>query len=614
MDREQEIQLNLVQIFLDRARTYQGRTALLYKDTDHRQYLPLSWTAWADRVQNTALGLHALGVRKGDRVAILSENRPEWTFADLGILSLGAIVVPVYATSSCREISYILENAGIEIIFVSTPEQCEKIEEIFPSIPKLRRVVVFDSHAHHVSSQTILFKDLLEEGRREGMNNGDLYRQCVQSVRPSDTATIIYTSGTTGPPKGVRLSHINFIANYLGASHSIKLVDTDVALSFLPLSHVFERLAGYYFMSFHGAIIAYAENMQTVPEDMQRIRPTVAAAVPRFYEKMYARILENVELASPLRRKIFSWSLKVGREVAHRKIQGRDLPWSLRLKHTLARILVFGKLKKKLGGRIRYFISGGAPLAKELAEFFYAAGILILEGYGLTETSPVMTVNSPERFRFGAVGHPLPNVEVKIDEGGEILTRGPCVMQGYYQNETATQEAMKDGWFHTGDIGTMDDDGFLHITDRKKDIIVTSGGKNISPQNIESLVMGDKLFSQIVVIGDRRNYLVALITPNRREVEEFARAHGISSSTWEALLCHPAINLWVGQRLNEKTKELAPYEQIKYFALLPGELTQGGGELTPTLKVKRKVVMEKYHDVIEGLYRRGETTAKAVRS
>lgn len=613
MKPEQEARMNLVQIFLDRALIYRSRTALLYKDATERKYQPISWQQWADYVRKTAMGLHALGVRKGDRVAILSENRPEWTYADLGILSLGAIVVPIYPTSSCREIAYILENAGIEVMFVSTAGQLGKISEIFQSVPKLRRVILFDLFSDHLPEKVAHFEYLLELGRREAMNNRDHYSRCVEAVSPSDAATIIYTSGTTGPPKGVVLSHANFIANYLGSSHLIKICDTDVALSFLPLSHVFERLAGYYFMAFHGATIAYAENMQTVPEDMQTIRPTVAAAVPRFYEKMYARILENVELASPLRGRLFSWSLEVGREVACRKIEGQNLSLMLRLRRLVAGALVFSKLKKRLGGRLRYFISGGAPLAKELAEFFYAAGILILEGYGLTETSPVMTVNSPEGFRFGTVGRPIPDVEVKIAEDGEILTRGPCVMMGYYQNEAATQEAMKDGWFHTGDIGAFDGDGFLKITDRKKDIIVNSGGKKVSPQNIEGLVLGDKLFSQMVLIGDKRNYLVALIVPNRREVEEFAHSNRLGSLAWEELLKQPAVYNWVEGRLRERTKELAPYEQVKYFSLLSGELTQEGGELTPTLKVKRKVVMEKYHDLIESLYQKGEAV-KAGRS
>lgn len=594
---------NLVQIFLDRTRRYHSRRALLYKDRPGGSFVSCTWSQWAELVRKTALGLNSLGVRKGDRVAILSENRPEWTMADLGILSLGAIAVPIYPTSSQKDIAYILENAGIEIIFVSNLLQFEKIQGLLGK--GLRCAILFDPlRAGH--AKAILWNQLLEMGRRENLNNSDLYSRLVQSVAPSDTATIIYTSGTTGPPKGVMLTHANFIANYIGAKEYIRLHDKDVALSFLPLSHVFERLAGYYFMIAHGATIAYAESMQTVAQDLPLIRPTVAAAVPRFYEKMYAGILEKVEAGTPLKKKLFAWSVGIGREVAQHRIQKRALPFSLRLAHALAQILVFSKLKKKLGGRLRFFISGSAPLAKELAEFFYAAGVLILEGYGLTETSPVVSVNSMENFRFGTVGHPLPNVEVKIAEDGEILTRGPCVMKGYYKNEAATQEVMKEGWFHTGDIGTIDSEGFLKITDRKKDLIKTSGGKNISPQNIEGLVLGDKLFSQIVVLGDKRNYLVALIVPNQSELEGHARTVGLGHLSWPDLLKHSEITPWIEGRLREKIKDLAPYEQIKYFALLPQELTQEAGELTPTLKVKRKVVMEKYRELIEGLYQKGE--------
>ncbi len=596
---------NLVQLFLSRVSRYQNRPALFFKGCPSGPYLSLTWHGWGERVKQTALGLHSRGVRRGDHVAILSENRPEWTFADLGILSLGAASVPIYPTSSYREIAYIVENAGVEIIFVSNLEQWEKIKPLFQENPKLRHAILFnEAPEDHLNLRGL--PALLEAGRLESLNNPGVYLESVGSVAPEDLATIIYTSGTTGPPKGVMLTHRNFVANCVGASQFIEITERDLALSFLPLSHVFERLAGYYFMAFHGAAIAYAENMQTVPSDLLTIRPTVSAAVPRFYEKMYAKILENVETGSRLKRKIFFSCVRTGRQIARKRMNQMPLSFLERFRYGLAKILVFNKLKKKLGGRLRFFISGGAPLAKELAEFFYAADVLILEGYGLTETSPVISVNSTNHFRFGTVGQPLSNVEVKIADDGEILTRGPCVMKGYYQNPAATSEAMKDGWFHTGDIGLIDSEGFLKITDRKKDIIVTSGGKNISPQNIEGLVLGDKLFSQMVVIGDKKNYLVALVTPNRAEVETYARQIGLNLP-WERLLEHPAIYEWMDGRLKSRTRDLAAYEQIKYFALLPKEMTQESGELTPTLKVKRKVVMEKYSTLIETLYRKGET-------
>ncbi len=455
-----------------------------------------------------------------------------------------------------------------------------------------------------MSEKIIFLEDIYERGRLEGLNDPGLYQQWVENVTPDNLATIIYTSGTTGAPKGVMLTHRNFVANYLGASERIEVYEDDVALSFLPLCHVFERLAGYYFMVFHGATIAYAENMQTVPDDMRLVRPTIAAAVPRFYEKMYARILEGVEAASPLQRRIFFWALKVGQKRVRLAAQKKKNP-GLEIAYLFAKALVFKKVKNRLGGRLRFFISGGAPLSKELAEFFFAADVFILEGYGLSETSPVISVNSPLHFKFGTVGQPLSNAKVKLAEDGEILTQGPCVMKGYYQNPEATKEVMQDGWFHTGDIGEIDAEGFLKITDRKKDIIATSGGKKVSPQNIENGIMTDKLFSQVVLIGDKRNYLVALIVPNRKEIEEYAPQAGIGALSWEAILKHPCIYQHVEERLSEKNKHLATYEQIKYFALLPKEFSQDSGELTPTLKVRRRFVAEKYKDIIEELYCRG---------
>lgn len=596
----------LIQIFLNRVNRYSERPALLYYPHPRQgsgRYTSIPWKHWASLVRKTALGLSHFGVRHGDRVGLLSENRPEWTFADLGILSLGAVVVPIYPTSSVQDVAYILENAEIEVLFVSSREQIERLSSILFKNKRIRYVIVFDAAPEHFDKVMSLEK-LFEHGRREELNNHEIYSQEVAQVRPGDIATLIYTSGTTGPPKGVMLTHQNFVCNYLAASERIHVSEEDVALSFLPLSHIFERLAGYYFMIFHGAMIAYAENMQTVPRDILAVRPTIAAAVPRFYEKVYAKIMEKVESASPLQRKIFNWALRAAAQYLQGKLQKKKITAGLHLSYSLAKVLVFNKIKRQLGGRMRFFISGGAPLAKELAEFFYAADVLILEGYGLTETSPVISVNALGDFRFGTVGKPLSCAQVKIAEDGEILTRGPCVMAGYYKNEAATREAIQDGWFYTGDIGAFDEEGFLKITDRKKDIIVTSGGKNIAPQNIENLVMSDKLFSQIVVIGDKRNYLVALIVPDRSATERFAREHELADLSWAELLRHPLVDQWVEDRLRQKMQPLAPYEQIKYFWLLEKELSIESGELTPTLKIKRRQVMDKYRNLIEALYQR----------
>lgn len=603
-----ETNQNLLQIFHHRCQSLQDRPALKFKDFSSQQYLSITWNEWAECVQSCALGLYSLGVRQNARVALLSENCPEWTYADLGIMSLGAVNVPVYPTSAPDDVAYILDDAEIEVIFLSTLEHYQRLEPVFREKQSLKAIILFQGVFPGDDVRCLSLQDLMEKGRLCGIESPDLYGRQVDAVAPEQAATIIYTSGTTGRPKGVVLTHKNFIANYLGASQVIQVTENDTALSFLPLSHVFERLAGYYFMAFHGACIAYAENMQSVPQDMLVVKPTVAASVPRLYEKIYARVHEQMEAAPPARRKVFAWAMHVGRRVSERVLSGRPVPLVLEIQRRLADALVYTKLKQKLGGRMRFFISGGAPLPRKLGEFFHCLGIVILEGYGLTETSPVIAVNALNALKFGTVGKPLPGVEVRIAEDGEILTRSDCVMQGYYRNPEATAQVIdSDGWFHTGDIGEIDADGFLRITDRKKDIIVTSGGKNISPQNIENEVLSDKLFTQIVVIGDKRNYLVALIVPNRADVEKYADENGILNKDWPQLLKDPRIYGWIESRLKERLADFARYEQIKYFALLPEELTQAAGELTPTLKVKRKVVSQKYSHLIDELYRKGQS-------
>lgn len=592
--------LNLVQLFLDRVSRYGDRAALYFKNpAQGGVYTPVTWNQWSSNVRRLAYALKAAGVKHGDRIGILSENRPEWTYVDLAALSLGAVTVPLYPTSSCGELQYYIEDAGIKIFFISTQEQFERTRGTLLA-SRIEKIVSFDKFSGRDPRVSHL-DAFVETGTAAEKSEPGFFADSAAKVRPQDPATIIYTSGTTGPPKGVVLTHSNFIANYLGCKERVFLTDGDLALSFLPLNHVFERLAGYYFMVFHGASIAYAGSMQTVAEDILLVKPTVCAAVPRFYEKVYAGIREKMESAPPLQKKIFEWAGWVGRERYALRQSGKTRFWN-RLQYVIAKIFVFSKVKNRLGGRIRFFISGGAPLSKELGEFFYSAGILILEGYGLTETSPVIAVNTEKDFCFGTVGRPLSNVQVKIAEDGEILTKGPCVMSGYFNKPAETADVLKDGWFCTGDIGEFDAQGRLKITDRKKDIIATSGGKKVSPQNIENLLTNDPLFSQCVVVGDKRNYLTALIVPSPHEIAKKAGELGLSNETWEELIRNPSILSWARERLSEKMKDLAPYEQIKYFTFLPKPLSLQAGELTPTLKVKRKVVGEKYKDLIEAMY------------
>lgn len=597
MSISNEEDLTLPQIFLHRAAQYQSKDALYHRGPQGT-YLAVSWSQWAEKVKAVSTALYRLGLRRGDRAAIFSENRPEWTYADLGALCLGAVSVPIYPTSSLQDASYILENSQSKILFVSNQEQLDRIKTQLETNQNLLAIIAFDSvTGKHPKLHTL--EQLLAENRG---GSGFSFENSVKEGKPEDLATLIYTSGTTGPPKGVMLTHHNFVANYVGAGKRITITEKDSALSFLPLSHVFERLAGYYFMAFHGASIAYAQNMQTVPQDIIEIRPTVCAAVPRFYEKVYGKILEKVNAGSPLKKKIFCWAIKTGKKRTDAFMQKKPLSLPNKIAYAIAKTLVFNQIKNKMGGRIRFFISGGAPLAKELAEFFFAADILILEGYGLTETSPVIAVNTPEEIRFGTVGKPLPNAEVRIAEDGEILTRGPAVMKGYFKNPEATAEVMKDGWFHTGDIGTLED-GFLKITDRKKDIIATSGGKKVSPQNIEGKIIADSLFSQAVIVGDKKNYLVALVVPSQAQVIEYARRENISFENYENLLNNPRIKQWIDGRFRRCNEGMASYEQIKYFTLLPKEFTLEAGEITPTLKYKRRFIMEKYKDLIDEMYR-----------
>ncbi len=590
---------NLIQVFRDRARFFGSKKAIFYKV--QAEYTgSYSWQDWMKIVRETAMALHSLGIRKGDPVGILSENGPEWTFADLGILSLGAVTVPIYPTASLEDIRYIIEHADLKAIFVSTEEQYRKIEG-FRSKFLPAGIILFTSGRLGDVPALETFREM---GRCHDLAHGDLYEQCVKSVGPDDLATIIYTSGTTGAPKGVMLTHRNFIANYQGAFQRIQIDDRDSVLSFLPLSHVFERLAGYYYQAAYGVSIAYAENFMTVAEDIRKVRPTIVVAVPRFYEKTYARILEEVGKAPSWKQRFFYWAVRIGTRTAQIRIRGQRVPRWLAFYNRIAKAVVFNKIKRAMGGRIRFFISGGAPLSKELARFFYAANIMILEGYGLTETSPVIAVNALDDFKFGTVGKPIPGIRVKIAENGEILTAGPCVMKGYYNHPQETAECIKDGWFHTGDIGHFDDEGFLHITDRKKDIIVTAGGKNVSPQNIEGRILADPFFLQAIVLGDKRPYLCALLVPHKQEVLQYAGEHRLSDLSYEKLLEHSDVQAWVRERLEKRMEGLAGYETVRAFILLPHEFTLFAGEMTPTLKIKRRVVMKEYQKAIDELFRR----------
>jgi long-chain acyl-CoA synthetase len=577
-----------------------GSKAALSSKIDEA-YQDISYTELGARVKHFCLGLISLGIQKGERVALLSENRPEWAIGDLAILATGGITVPMFPTLTPVQVEYIVRDSEAKIICVSNQRQLQKVNAFKGNVPNLERVVCFDSVAE-TTDEILTFAQVCDLGKK--VENGDkIYQKSRDAVGPDDLATIIYTSGTTGNPKGAMLTHNNFMSNARACVEILGITHADVFLSFLPLAHVFERMAGQYLPLCCGATVAYAESPFTVSKNMKEVRPTVMAGVPRLYEMMHERIIRSVQEGSPLNQKIFHWSIGVGEKVS-RAVQQKKKPSLLAgIQFSLANKLVFKKLQRATGGRLRFFVSGGAPLPKSIAEFFHAAGILILEGYGLTETSPVISVNHPERWKFGTVGPPIPGVEVKIASDGEILSRGPHIMQGYFNKPEETAEAIDaEGWFHTGDIGVIDADGFLKITDRKKNIIVLSNGKNVAPQPIESKLTESPYISQVLLIGDKRKSITALIVPSFEPIREYAREKGIEAPDIATLIETKPIYQLLRSEINRLSVDFADFERVKMFTLLEREFSQEADEMTPTLKLKRRVILEKYKDKIEKMY------------
>ena len=592
----------LNQLFFDAADRFKKPDALQYRKDG--TYRPISHAEIIERVRHLARGLSSLGVRRGDRVAILSENRPEWAIADFACLTAGMTDVPIYPTIPAEQIAYILKDSGAAAIFVSNQVQAEKIRQIRGQLSALKAVIAFDD----VPGLANMSIGELEKRGRQGENRETIatYREDALTVRPDDVATIIYTSGTTGEPKGVMLTHDNIFSNVQAARKAIPFEGEDTALSFLPLSHIFERMGGHYLMWATGTSIAYAESIDTVPVNLQEVKPTIVLSVPRLYEKMYARVLETALTGGFLKKKIFFWARGVADRWASERLAGRTPAGMLASQYGLAQKLVFSKLKARTGGRLRYFVSGGAPLAPEINKFFYAAGLEILEGYGLTETSPVIAVNTPANFQIGTVGKPIDGVEVAIAADGEILTRGPHVMKGYYNKPEATREAIDpDGWFHTGDIGEIRD-GFLAITDRKKDIIVTAGGKNIAPQPLENKVKTNKYVAQAVMIGDKRKFPSMLVVPNFDQLEKWAMKRNIIWTDRAQLLRMPTIQAKMEREVATELQGAAHFEVPKKIGLLEHDFSIESGELTPTQKVKRRVIDKNYKTLIDSLYDEAE--------
>jgi long-chain acyl-CoA synthetase len=564
------------------------------------KYAPISHDRVLEWVRRTAFGLSALGVRRGDRIAILSENRPEWAIADYACLTIGAVDVPIYATLPPEHIAYILRDSGAVVLFLSNAQQAAKIAAIRGEVPKLAHVICFDETAGDKCTMTLASLE------RAGAANdtpdlASTWQRDALGSAPNELATIIYTSGTTGEPKGVMLSHDNIFSNVAGTARAIDSGSSDIALSFLPLSHIFERMGDYWHFA-NGVSIAYVDSFDLVPNAMADVRPTIVLSVPRLYEKMYARVLENALAGGALKKRIFFWARDVALRRADIVLAGKKPGAALNAAFALGDRLVFSKLRQRTGGRLRYFVSGGAPLAPEINKFFFAAGLTILEGYGLTETSPVIGVNTPAAFRIGTIGRPIAGVEVMIAPDGEILTRGPHVMLGYYNKPAETREALDaEGWFHTGDIGELED-GFLRITDRKKDLIVTAGGKKVAPQPIENAIKTNKYVSQVVMIGDRRKHPALLVVPNFEHLEQWAKQRNLIWTDRSQLIAMPMVQAKMEKEIDAHLRGLASYEMPKRIGLLANDFSVESGELTPTLKVKRRVIDQNYKALIDALY------------
>jgi long-chain acyl-CoA synthetase len=591
----------LASMFWNRVERDGDRAAQRYKASG--TWHTLSWRQVGEVVREVATGLLALGRRKEDAIGILSASRAEWVQADFAIFSAGCRTIPIYPTYPPDLIQYLVNDAGVKTLFVEDPGQLAKVLEVQGKMEGLEQIVVMQGYEGEASPRIMTWAEL----RRLGRDNVERLKSelagRVAEVRPEDIATIVYTSGTTGPPKGVVQTHGNHLATLESAAKMETITAGDTHLLFLPLAHSFARLES--FLGVHrGLTTAFAENIDKLRDNLPEVKPNFICSVPRVFEKVYAGVLAKAEAGSPIKKKIFHWAVGIGREVSRLKQAKKPIPGGLAFKYRLAHKLVFSKLHEALGGRLRFAVSGGAPLSKEIAEFFHAAGILILEGYGLTETCPSLTFNRLEHFKFGSVGQAQPGIEVKIAPDGEILGRGANIAKGYFKKPEATAEVfLADGWFATGDVGKIDEDGFLFITDRKKDLIVTAGGMNIAPQNIENLLKGDPFISQAMVHGDKRPYPVAILTLNPDELAKFAKDQGILNTDPAALAKHPKVVERVSRIVEARNHELQSYAKVKKFAILPGDFTVENGLLTPTLKVKRRIITDKHRELLDSLYR-----------
>ncbi len=597
----------LNELFLKAIEKHSKPDAFLYKSGG--RYQPFASLEALRKVSALARALDRLGVRAGDRVAILSENRIEWALTDYALLGLGAVVVPIYPALLEPDVEYILRDSGSKGVVVSSREQFQKVASVRRDLPELKCVLPMEGSAGGGTGARVW-----EEAVEAELAAGDpveFFRARALETRPETTASVLYTSGTTGQYKGVVLTHANLCSNILASQGLFTLGRHDVGMSFLPLSHVFERMLDYQYL-WLGVSIAYAESFDSLPQNLLEVRPTVMAVVPRVLEKIHSNVMAVVGASSPAKQRLFQWAVDVGHRILPYRLEGRRPPLGLRVKRVLADALVYSQIRTRLGGRLGALISGAAPLSSELVKFFYAVGLPVYEGYGLTETSPVISVNHPGALKLSTVGRPLPGVEVRLDTaadgedgaGGEIMVRGPNVSAGYYHLEEENRRAFEDGWFRTGDLGRLDAEGFLTITGRKKNLMKTSGGKYVSPEKLENLFQGHPYIAQVVVLGDGRKFPCALFAPDFARLEAYARGQGIDWKSREELVTNPQVRDFIARQVDGLTRWLAPHEKIREFALLPREFSLDYGELSVTQKVKRRVVEGHFKDVIEEMYRR----------
>jgi long-chain acyl-CoA synthetase len=599
----------LIDIFWRRVKETPERTAIMHKVNG--SFTPVTWEDHGRITQHAANGLLHYGLEPVDKVAIMSQTRPAWTWADIAALSCGAVTVPIYPTLSPSEVQYLVKHSDAKILFAETDGQAHKIldSEELPSMLKL--IVIFEGAAPPSTGEIncITWDELISFGEKYSQTHQGQLEERTAAVAPTNLASIIYTSGTTGVPKGVMLLHCNFYSVCKSMTELVGFKESDLALSFLPLSHVYERVGGQFLSIYQGLMIAYAESIEAVPKNMMEVQPTVLNGVPRFYEKAYQRIQMQIKDMAKPQQILIRWAFNLGKRAA--KINANDsalMKQFYRGELRIADRLVFSKIRKRFGGRLRIMVSGAAPLSHEVQSFFETLGFEMVEGYGLTETSAPISCNTPEANHHGTVGKPLPGVQIKIAEDGEILAKGPTIFAGYYKNEEATKDSLNDGWFFTGDIGEIDADGFLRIKDRKKDIIITAGGKHIAPQYIENMFKGQGMVSNVLVYGDRRKYVTALITLNPDSLLKFAAdnglkdASGVVSKDTAQLAANKAVYESIEQLVATKNEDLAQFEKIKKFTILPVDFSAETNELTPTFKVKRKVVTEKYKEILDKMY------------